>query len=295
MNVGEQPYRILGVNGIDLVGLRWDVVEPRGVVAIAHGIHEHIGRYRHVALALNAAGYSVAGVDHQGHGRSAAPQQRTSNIRRFDDYVDDYIAVIETLFAVHTVPVIALGHSMGGLIAARAAMRIQDRLGGLVLSGPALQIPTDLSPLRLKLSLAISRLVPFIKAPGKGIDGLSRDPMVRQRLIEDELGVKQPLKLGIARQLLLLSTDTLNRAAELTLPMLVMHGAADTITLPAGSEEFVRNASSPDKDFVRWPGDLHEIFNELDQDAVIAKLVDWLNIRFPANTRSADPLATASD
>ena len=62
----------------------------------------------------------------------------------------------------------------------------------------------------------------------------------------------------------------------------VMHGAADTITMPSGSEEFVRNAKSPDKEFVSWPEDLHEIFNELDQDAVIARMIAWLDARFPA-------------
>jgi alpha-beta hydrolase superfamily lysophospholipase len=60
-----------------------------------------------------------------------------------------------------------------------------------------------------------------------------------------------------------------------------MHGGADPITDPDGSLEFVANASSTDKEFVLWPDDLHEIFNELDQDAVIKKMIDWLNARFP--------------
>ena len=278
----EHTFQVAAGNGQTLIGLQWKIARPRAVVAIAHGINEHVGRYDRVAETLNRAGYSVVGADHRGHGRSAPASKRTSNISRFDDHVDDYIAVIEKVRAEHTEPVIVLGHSMGGLIAARAALRIQDRLAALVLSGPALKIPTGLSPLQLKLSLMVARLVPFLNAPSGALKELSRDPSVRQRMTEDELAINAPLKLGIVRQLVILSGDTQARASELHLPMLVMHGAADEITDPTGSAEFVRNAKSPDKEFVSWPGDFHEIFNELDRDAVLAKLVGWLEARFPA-------------
>ena len=282
MKSNEHSFQVEVSSGQIRVGLQWMVSRPRAVVAIAHGIHEHIGRYRHVAATLNAAGYSVAGVDHLGHGRSAPAKMRTANIRRFDDFVDDYIAVIERLKSEHPEPLVALGHSMGGLVAARAALRVQDQLDALILSGPALMIPTDLSPWQLKIAVAIVRVAPFLKVPVGGIDGLSRDPGVRQRLLEDDMAMNQPVRLGMARQLLLLSEETRSRANELSLPLMVMHGSADQITVPAGSEEFVRNATSPNKEFVSWPGDMHEIFNELDQDAIIAGMIAWLDARIPA-------------
>ncbi|HYP61520.1 MAG TPA: alpha/beta hydrolase, partial [Thermomicrobiales bacterium] len=89
----------------------------------------------------------------------------------------------------------------------------------------------------------------------------------------------------IARQLYELSEETRSRASEIRVPLLVMHGGADPITDPEGSREFVANAASADKEFVLWPDDLHEIFNELDQDAVISRMIDWLNARFPRPER----------
>lgn len=264
-----------------LTGLQWPVERPRAVIVLAHGINEHVGRYQHVAAALNAAGYSVFGVDHRGHGRSAPIRKRTSNIRRFDDFVDDYIAVINELRSTHNQPLVALGHSMGGLIAARAAFRAKNELAALVLSGPALKLPTTLGPLQIKLSLLLARIAPFLNVPTGGIDRLSRDPSVRQRLTEDPYWIPDPVKLGIVRQIYLLAEETRSRAGELTVPLLVMHGAADQITLPAGSAKFVANAKSPDKELVSWPEDQHEIFNELDQVAVLARLIEWLDDRFP--------------
>jgi alpha-beta hydrolase superfamily lysophospholipase len=276
----QQDYVLL-VSGAELRGRCWPVSNPRAVIALAHGIHEHVGRYEHVAKALNDDGYSVVGVDHRGHGRSGVTGKRTSNIRRFDTYVDDFIALIDRLRREQDRPVVALGHSMGGLIAARAALRAQDRMGALVLSGPALKLPMPLGPLRLRAVLAVSRIAPFLALPTSDVDGLSRNPEVRAATLEDPLCITGPVRLGIARQLYLLSEETRARASEIRVPLLVMHGGEDPITDPEGSREFVANAASADKEFVLWPDDQHEIFNELDQDAVLKRLVDWLDERFP--------------
>jgi alpha-beta hydrolase superfamily lysophospholipase len=269
------------VDGAELRGLCWPVANPRAIIALAHGIHEHVGRYEHVARALNDAGYSVVGVDHRGHGRSGTDGKRTSNIRRFDTFVDDYLALIDRVHREQDQPVIALGHSMGGLIAARAALRTQDRLAALVLSGPALKLPMPVGPLRLRALLAVSRFAPFLALPTGKIDGLSRNPDVRAATLDDPLCIAGPVRLGIARQLYLLSEETRRRAGEIRVPLLIMHGGEDPITDPDGSREFVANASSADKAFVLWPEDQHEIFNELDQGQVLNRLIDWLSERFP--------------
>jgi alpha-beta hydrolase superfamily lysophospholipase len=274
-------YTVKRPDGYTLNGLGWFKPKSRGTVVIAHGINEHIGRYTHVAECLNDSGFSAVGVDHRGHGRSDAGKARTSNIRRFDTFVDDYIAVIEQVRSEREGPVIALGHSMGGLIAARALLRIQDDLDAAILSGPALKIPTDMSPLMLNLSLGLARVLPFLNAPAGDGDGLSRDPTVHAAFQDDIYCIQQPIKLGIARQIYLLAEETRAQASEVRLPLLVMHGAADRITSPDGSRQFVEEASSQDKEFVLWADDKHEIFNELDREAVLAKLVGWLQTRFP--------------
>lgn len=266
---------------IRLGGLRWDVPSTKPTVVIAHGINEHIGRYAHVAEALNAAGFPVIGYDHRGHGRSGKDGKRSSNTRRFDDFVDDYLVVLASVHDETGRRPISLGHSMGGLIATRAALRDQDGIAALVLSGPALKISTDLSGPRLQAAMMLAKGFFFLKAPG-GLPGeLSRDPAVREAFKTDPLCINDPIRLGIASQLFIAAERTRAHADEITVPLLVMHGEQDQITDPEGSRWFVEHAKSSDKTFIAWPEDYHEIFNELDQADILSALTRWLLERFP--------------
>ena len=47
---------------------------PFGILHIAHGMAEHIGRYDHFMRAVAAAGFIVCGHDHLGHGKTAADE-----------------------------------------------------------------------------------------------------------------------------------------------------------------------------------------------------------------------------
>src|SRR5688572_21696064 len=127
MAVRQQPIEHAVADGSMLRGLAWVASRPKAMLVLAHGINEHIGRYAELGDRLSDAGYTLIGVDHRGHGLTAGDSPRTSNIRRFDDFVDDYVSFFEATRATTSGPVVMMGHSMGGLIATRAALRIQDQ------------------------------------------------------------------------------------------------------------------------------------------------------------------------
>jgi len=69
-----ESYTFKARDGKEISYTLWPIEksEPiKGVVQIAHGIGEHIGRYEEVALALNREGFVVYGSDHRGHGLTA--------------------------------------------------------------------------------------------------------------------------------------------------------------------------------------------------------------------------------
>ena len=104
------------------------------MVVIAHGAGEHSGRYTHVAQRLVDEGYAVYAIEHRGHGRSQGPR---ALIDRIDNAVADLDRLVPLASDAHPgAPVFLLGHSMGGTIALSYALAHQERLAGLVLSGP---------------------------------------------------------------------------------------------------------------------------------------------------------------
>src|SRR5438874_11091305 len=113
----------------------WDAREPKGSIAIVHGMAEHSGRYEHVGRALVAAGYSVRAPDIRGHGRSEGWPGQVTGV---DQWHEDAAAALEAAAgAAPGKPVFLLGHSLGSLIAASYVVTFEPAIAGLVLSGYA--------------------------------------------------------------------------------------------------------------------------------------------------------------
>jgi lysophospholipase len=271
---------VVGAGGVRLRGGAWvPDASPTAVLVLAHGKDEHIGRYRHLVSALTGRGYAVYAHDHRGHGKSDGPR---GVIQRFDAYVDDLDLLVEHARGRHPgLPIYMLGHSMGGLIATRYALAHRPKLSGLILSGPALLIAEDVPAWKKRLLLAVGRIAPNRPIPrtDSAPDRLSRNPEIERAFHDDELCNNARTRLGFVRALYLAAEATRPRCAELRLPLLIMHGEADTLASPRGSERCFELANSSDKTLKLWPEDRHEIFNELDADAVIAFTLAWLDAR----------------
>src|SRR5262245_51933763 len=70
--VAEANFRFRSRDGLPIAYSRWISGGPLlGMVQIAHGMGDHIGRYKALAQTLTAAGFAVYGNDHRGHGRTA--------------------------------------------------------------------------------------------------------------------------------------------------------------------------------------------------------------------------------
>src|SRR3954447_18147573 len=127
-------FDIAGTRG-RIVVHRWDAGDARYVVLLSHGYGEHARRYDHVAEALVADGAVVYAPDHHGHGRSDGERALADDL---EGAVEDLHLVAEAAQAENAgPPTVLIGHSMGGLIAARYGQRYGSELRALVLSGPA--------------------------------------------------------------------------------------------------------------------------------------------------------------
>lgn len=277
----ESRGTLSGARGVRLVYASWKPeTAPLAAVVIAHGYAEHMGRYAHVVQALVDKGCAVYALDHRGHGQSEGPR---ANVERFDYFVDDlHLLFRRARDEQPHLPTFLIGHSMGGLIATHYALRHQASLPGLVLSGAALQLGERTSPLLKLIAPLLARLLPGLpvepSAPG-GESVVSTDPTVQQRFDADPLCYTGPLLARMGYELLRASQAVQQQMHQLTLPLLIMHGADDSFVNPSGSQHLYQVAHSTDKTLKLWPHCRHEIFNERDGPAIIAFTTAWIAAR----------------
>ena len=240
---------------------RWPVEDPARLVVLVHGYGEHIGRYEHVARALTERGSAVVGPDHVGHGRS---EGEPALVEDFEAIVDDLRKVVQQ--ARGELPVVMVGHSMGGLIATRYAQRHREELAGLVLSGPA-----------IGLGPVIEGWLAAPEPPSDPIDVavLSRDPAVGEAYAADPLvwhgGWKRPtLEAFVAADEAIAAGPGFG-----DLPLLYVHGAEDQLVPAVLARPFVERLAGPDSDLRLIDGARHEVFNELGQEETIALVADF--------------------
>lgn len=265
--------RITVATDVQLHVERWAPDESaRGLVVIAHGIAEHITRYRHVAEQLVGEGWAVVGPDHRGHGRSSG---------ELGDLPDLRVAAADLQQVVDWAepgdrPVVMLGHSMGSLIAALAVLESPDRFAALVLSGTALDAGADVPGPVVTALKGMARLAPRARlSPPLDADGICSDPAVVRAYQEDPLVDQGRPRLGTALGILRAAEVIRTRADQLTLPTLLVHGDDDPLTPISGAEWMESNLGSDDVELRRYPG-RHEIFNEPVGSQVVDDVIAWL-------------------
>jgi alpha-beta hydrolase superfamily lysophospholipase len=280
MSEESVSFELRAADGVKLSGRAWLPSPPRAVVAVVavvHGIAEHSGRYAFLAERANQRGLGVVSADLRGHGRS--PGER-SYVERFDDYLLDVDALLAKAheFAAGR-PVFLMGHSMGGAIALRWLAQRGQPVAGLILSSAALRIGGDVPRLLVALAPLLSRWLPHLRGTRFDPAVISRDPAAVAAYVNDPLVslLAPPARTGA--ELLRAMEANRGAAARLTLPVYLFHGDADRLTDPAGSRDIHELWGGPDRTLRLWPGSRHETFNDLDREAVVAELLEWVLAR----------------
>ncbi len=249
----------------------------KAVLLVAHGAGEHSARYQSLAQFFTGHGYVVAALDHNGHGHSEGVP---GHVDSFADYVHDLAVFHRQIAARFTgVPTILLGHSMGGLIACHFLLRHQQQYAGAVLSGPA--IKTDLEPgfIQMALLRLLSLLLPKVGMLKLDAAGVSRDPEVVRDYIADPLVFHGKMTARMVRELFAGMHAVQAGAQGITLPMLILHGGADAMTSPQGSQYLMDHIGSEDRTLKIYPGLYHEIFNEPERAQVLEDVLAWCEKR----------------
>ncbi len=257
-------HAIAGAAG-RIVVHHWSNKEATFVALIAHGYAEHARRYDHVAERLVREGATVYAPDHHAHGESEGEP----------GLVDDGEVMSADLHTVADLareenpglPVVLVGHSMGGLISTRFVQRYPGELSALVLSGPVIGgNPT------------ITGLLEMDPIPEVPIDPavLSRDPAVGERYAADPLVYSGPFKRETLQMFVKGVEDVHAGDSFGDLPVLWIHGSDDALAPVDYAREAVERLRGPNTEEKVYPEARHEIFNETNQGEVLDDTVDFV-------------------
>ena len=279
--------------------------KPRAVVQIAHGIAEHIDRYRPFMKFLADNGFVAAGNDHLGHGKSI----RVPEEQGFFAEKDGWWRVVDDMDKLHDImskeypelPYVLFGHSMGSFLTRTYLIKHPDKYDGVILSGTGHQSPALVlggnaaASVMAKLngamgdgtkldSLAFGSYLSKIENPRTKFDWLSRDAEQVDKYIADPLcgfvgkiGLYRDMMQGIK-----FITDKKNIAQmNNEKPVYFMSGDGDPVgDYGKGVERAYKafcDAGLHDVFMRLYPGGRHEMLNETNKEQVYQDILNWLN------------------
>lgn len=258
----------------------WQLENPKAVVAIVHGLGEYCGKYAWTARRLNEAGYAVLGADLPGHGTTPGPR---GHIARFDDLQDAFKEIVTTAEQHYPqLPVVLLGHSMGGLVIIRAIQTtgLPASVRAVFLISPALKTADGLTPpplLRAALRV-LSRTFP------KWYQGHGMDPdlITRSHGARTEYAVSELILHKVTTRLLdeFLHAQDLAMAATgttLNVPLLIAQAGQDLLVSSHATSHFFDKLDCGQKSFRLYEPCYHELLSEPERNEILDDFLKWLH------------------
>jgi len=283
--IASTEFRITSTDGLRIACERWDSRGPvRGVIQIAHGMGEHIGRYSGLIEFLVSAGFTVYGNDHRGHGRTAPSAKYLGDFGQwgFELLVEDMVRLSSIAKEEnHNTPFILLGHSMGSFAAQQYVLDHSRQIDGLILSGSGAL--DGLAHLASSTPPETNLLNAPFEPARTPLDWLSRDNAVVDAFINDPLCFPQlqPASFGSFLAAAPRLADPLRLAKiRSDLPIYLFSGSADPVGQQLEGVEMLmaryREAGLYDISHDFYPGGRHEMLNEVNREEVRANLLAWL-------------------
>lgn len=269
-------------DGLRLRTRTWETAgDPAVSVALLHGGVEHSGRYQHTAGRFVAAGFQVHALDQRSHGASDRVRGVPLQIDQFDDLLDDTEAWLRSLRRRDgELPLFVVAHSMGALISLTLAARGRLPVDGLVTTGAAL---TVIAPAAFARAAEIAASDPdaiVLELPLGGFDASTRDEAMKAIALADDVhadvaGVPARFMVEVAR----ITAEVAGELADVSVPLLVLHGTADRMADPARSVALVEEAASADKTLHLVEGGWHALLRDIDRHEVEDLIVGWISAR----------------
>jgi acylglycerol lipase len=245
---------------------------PKLIVIQSHGLGDHSGRYQHVGDLFAANGIALWGFDHRGHGKSDGKRGHIPNYEVNMEELDLMVAEAAKVFP--GIPQALYGHSYGGNIALNYLIRRQPNFKAAIVTDPWLKIP-KVPALQEMMAKVVNGIIPGLTQNNKiDANDLSHDKAIVKAYQDDPL-VHPRISVRLYNSTAEAAQYALANADKVKVPLLLMHGTGDVITLKEGTQEFDKGVKAKHK-LVLWEGMKHEVHNEVEKAKVLDEMLKFL-------------------
>lgn len=263
----------------------WLPDKPKAAVYYCHGYGDTCSFFfEGIARKLASSGYAVFAMDYPGFGLSEGLH---GYIDSFDGLVDDVIehySKIKENPEFSSLPSFLFGQSMGGAVLLKVHLKQPKAWNGAILVAPMCKIADDMVPPKFitKILIGLSNVLPKHKlVPNKDLaEAAFRELKKREQAAYNVIAYKDKPRLRTAVEMLNTTEEIERRLKEVSLPLLILHGDADTVTDPSVSKALYENASCSDKKLKLYKDAYHALL-EGEPDELITEIfgdiISWLD------------------
>jgi alpha-beta hydrolase superfamily lysophospholipase len=177
-------------------------------------------------------------------------------------------------------PVYLLGHSAGGVVSCVYTLEHQAEIAGLICESFAFQVAAP--DFALAVVKGLSHLAPHAHVLKLNNADFSRDPQVVQAMNDDPLIAHEVQPTKTVAELVRADERLKQEFPLITLPVLILHGTADKVTRPGGSQFFYDTAGSADKTLKLYEDHAHDLLNDYGREGVMSDITTWISERIAA-------------
>ena len=254
---------------------------PKSFIVALHGIQSHSGWYEHSSRTLCEAGHEVLFIDRRGSGLNEKERGHARHQRRLVNDVAQFLRDVRERRneSAPTAPVVLLGLSWGGKLAAVVASRFQALIDGLVLLYPGIQSKVranEWDKFRLALAEAGEVLEKRVPIPLDDPRKFTSNPEAQQFIRDDELALHD-----VTVSFLLANRDLdrlVERAApNIRCPTSMFLAGRDEIIDNPGAKRWFETLASQERNLIEYPDATHTLEFDPARDQFEADLLTWLD------------------